>query len=126
MNILLCLFIIADVQIPQPLPKGPPVINSKAIDGHYIIKGSNYTSTAYIKQPSEVNIYLVYQYAGNTVSRGIGFMDGDRFIIGWEQEKAVGATSIQFRDGKGRASWVSNPGSGKVEHETWRLIDAEN
>lgn len=118
--------VLADIRIPQPLPKGtpePPLI--KMIEGHYLVVGPKYKGTAYIVKPPESQVYLVYQYSGSTVTKGIGFMTDGCFVIGWEQEKAIGVTSIRFRDGNGRASWTSNPGTGRVSQETWRLIDDE-
>ncbi len=120
-------------RIPQRLPKGeteePPLIkkvNTQVVEGHYMVIGPSYKSTAYIKQPPNTKVFIVYQYTGATILKGIGFMDGDRFVIGWEQDKSIGASTIRFQDGKGRASWVSNPGSGQVSHETWSLINEED
>ena len=128
LSVFFATYALADIRIPQPLPKGPEklkVIDRQVQVGHYIVKGPKYKSTAYIAQPEGIKGYLVYQYTGSTLTKGIGFMDGDTFVIGWEQEKTIGVTSIHFRDGKGRASWVSNPGTGQVGHETWSLIDEE-
>lgn len=121
-------FTFTDLRVPQPLPKGIPLakVNTQVIEGHYFVKGPKYTSTAYIAQPLGEQRYVVYQYTGSTVTKGVGFMDGDRFVIGWKQDESIGVSSIHFRNGKGRASWVSNPGPGNVGHETWSLIDAEN
>jgi hypothetical protein len=118
------LIVFADVRVPQRLPEGPepPLINKMVVEGHYLVTGGNYKSTALIVQPPGSKLYVVYQYSGPNVLKGVGFMDGDRFVIGWEQDKTIGASSIRFLDGKGRASWVSNPGSGQVSHETWSLI----
>ncbi len=120
--------LIAD--IPQRLPVGtpePPLIEkTRVIEGHYLVQSDTYKSTAFIKQAPDTTIFIVYQYTGATVLKGIGFMDNDRFVIGWEQDKTVGASTIRFRDGKGRASWASNPGNGQVNHETWSLIDDQD
>ena len=120
---------IADARIPQRLPEGPepPLlkVNTQAIPGRYLVTGPSYKSTALIVQPPNSKVYVVYQYTGPTTLKGIGYMDQDRFVIGWNQDAQVGVSTIRFRDGTGQASWVSNPGNGQVNTETWKLIDAE-
>lgn len=126
--LILSLIAFSYTRIPQRLPEGPLIqkVNTQVVEGHYMVVATTYKSTAYIKQVPNTKVYLVFQYTGPTILKGIGFMDGNRFVIGWEQEKSIGASTICFQDGKGRASWVSNPGSGQVSHETWSLINAED
>lgn len=125
----LLLFLMLDLRIPEPLPKGTPepplAIKTQVIEGRYLVTSKGYKSTALIVRPPDTQLYIVYQYTGATVLKGIGFMDGDRFVIGWEHDKSIGVSSIRFRDGNGECRWVSNPGTKNVASETWRLIDAE-
>jgi hypothetical protein len=118
-----------DTRIPQRLPEGPepPLIkvNTQVIPGRYLVVGPTYKSTALIAQPKDTKVFIVYQYTGATVLKGIGYMDGDRFVMGWNQDNLTGVSTIRFRDGKGQSSWISNPGNGQTTTETWSLIDAE-
>lgn len=109
------------VTLPNKAKIEPKTINTQVIEGHYLVEGPKYRGTAMIAKPAGTQLYLVYQYNGATVTKGVGFMSGGLFIFGWD----TGVTSISFRDGRGRASWVSNPGNGIVGHETWSLIDDE-
>lgn len=119
--------VLADsTRVPVETKEPPLVINTKVVEGHYLITGPKYKSTAQITQPPGTQVYLVYQYTGGTVTKGIGFMSNGYFVIGWEQEKALGVTSIKFKNGKGIAKWASNPGNGRIDQETWSLIDDEN
>ena len=119
----------ADARVPQRLPEGPepPLIkvNTQVIPGRYLVIADKYKSTALIAQPKDTKVFIVYQYTGATVLKGIGFMDGDRFVVGWNQDTMQGVSTIRFREGKGQSSWVSNPGNGQITTETWSLIDAE-
>ena len=121
-------YALSDFRIPQPLPKGTPepplakAVNTQVIEGLYLVTGKDYKSTAFIAQPPNTKIFIVYQYTGKTVTEGIGFMHKDEFVVAWQQNKTLGASVIRFKDGNGECTWVSNPGNGVVSHETWKLI----
>lgn len=118
MTILLFLII-----IPPFLPFGTPEPTKETLrEGYYKVKGKDYSGLARVKQPEGANVYIVSQYVGGKETTGIGFFYKDTLTWHWDK----GVMAVHFKNGKGNATWASNPGNGRPNHETWMFLDDED
>lgn len=118
----------ADVIQPK-LPKQtaePQVIND-TVSGVYRItgegvNGKRYSGIATVKKPVATQLYVINQMVGGELTAGVAILVDKTLVISWKQGEALGITRLDFTGRDANARWVTLPGNGQFNQETWAFL----
>ncbi len=86
--------------------------------------GKPYNGIATVRKPLGTQCYVIGQIVGNEFTTGLGMLVDKTLVISWKQGEALGITRVDFDGRDAKARWITLPGSGQFNTETWTFLAA--